>query len=184
MEYQPQGCTNQQLWCFGFQCIYDSYRKKLLNEDSRRRPECQMNSAVLYSHFGSVGWTIRAFISAFPSSSLSYVRNLSFNLARQSNRSLDFEDNPEVFNVFALHDRPTHQFFSSDVFIFDSRSSQVLGVILGIQYQRVFKLAMANLLARLTPGAERTHHTAVAPTKTNEERIKFVPSQANPSKTT
>jgi thioester reductase-like protein len=74
----------------------------------------------------------------------------------------NFEDTPEVFDVFALHERPTDRSFSSDVFIFDSRTSQLLGVILGIQYQRVSKLAMAKLLARLTPGAEQPRAAVTA----------------------
>jgi thioester reductase-like protein/acyl carrier protein len=70
-----------------------------------------------------------------------------------------FEQKPEVFDVFALHHKPTEKSFSSDVFVFDSKTSQLLGVILGIQYQRVSKIAMSKLLTRLTPGARQPHLT-------------------------
>ena len=66
---------------------------------------------------------------------------------------VDFEENPKMFDVFALHHRPTDRSFASDVFIFDNITSQLLGVILGIRYQKVSKLAMAKLLTRLTPNA-------------------------------
>ncbi|KFA51940.1 hypothetical protein S40293_07064 [Stachybotrys chartarum IBT 40293] len=98
-----------------------------------------------------------------------------------------FEENPEVFDVFALHHKPTEKSFSSDVFIFDNRTSQLLGVILGIQYQRVSKVAMAKLLARLTPDAEQPRQatktpvsaakTIAAPTTTPEPELKPVQSQ-------
>lgn len=101
-----------------------------------------------------------------------------------------FEENPEVFDVFALHHQPTKKSFSSDVFIFDNRTSQLLGVILGIQYQRVSKVAMAKLLARLTPGAEQPDQAtkslasaarAVAASPTVGPEVKSVQSQPEAS---
>lgn len=73
----------------------------------------------------------------------------------------DFEENPDTFDVLALHHRPTDRSYSSDVFIFNSHTSQLFGVILGIQYQRVSKLGMAKLLTRLTPGAEDPHPSSI-----------------------
>ncbi|PSN66473.1 ketoacyl-synt-domain-containing protein [Corynespora cassiicola Philippines] len=86
----------------------------------------------------------------------------------------DFEENPEVFDVLALHHRPSDRSFSSDVFIFDSHNSQLLGVILGIKYQRVSKLAMARLLARLTPGAEQPRESVTAANATAESEMPMI----------
>jgi acyl transferase domain-containing protein/thioester reductase-like protein/acyl carrier protein len=75
----------------------------------------------------------------------------------------DFESSPEVFDVLALHHHSEDRsHWSSDVFVFDTNTSELLGVLLGIQYARVSKQAMARLLAHLTPGAKQP---SVAPKK-------------------
>lgn len=100
----------------------------------------------------------------------------------------DFEENPEIFDVFALHHRPTDRSYSSDVFIFDTRTSELLGVILGIQYQRVSKLAMSKLLARLTPGSAQPRPNNDASGLVNKAvtlaPAKLAPAQENAPKTT
>ncbi|KAI9830055.1 MAG: hypothetical protein M1819_005885 [Sarea resinae] len=62
---------------------------------------------------------------------------------------------PEDWDVFAIHQRPSDKIFVSDVFVFDPRNGELLGVILGIQYQRVSKAALGKVLSRLTPGAKK-----------------------------
>ncbi|RYP10954.1 hypothetical protein DL765_007957 [Monosporascus sp. GIB2] len=98
----------------------------------------------------------------------------------------DFEEAPRTFDVYALHHRPTDRSYSSDVFVFDTNTSRLLGVILGIGYQRVSKLAMAKLLARLTPGAEqpRLATSASTTTTTTTTNINAAPAAAPASSQT
>lgn len=88
-----------------------------------------------------------------------------------------FEENPEVFDVFAIHHRPTDRSYSSDVFIFDTRTSELLGVILGIQYQRVSKLAMSKLLQRLTPGSEPPRLTVDTSSQVKKASSSLAPAE-------
>jgi len=80
----------------------------------------------------------------------------------------DYESSPEVFDVLALHHHSEDRsHWSSDVFIFDTNSSELLGVLLGIRFSRVSKQAMARLLAHLTPGGKQHVESTkrAAPTK-------------------
>ena len=62
------------------------------------------------------------------------------------------DSRPEVWDIFAQHDRPNDKQWTSDVFIFDSRNGALAEVILGISYTRVSKAGLSKMLARLTPG--------------------------------
>ena len=76
---------------------------------------------------------------------------------------------PEVWHVFALYHRPSDKVFVSDVFVFDPRNGALLGVILGIQYQRVSKAALGKVLSRFTPDVKKSEpagHSASAKLKT------------------
>jgi malonyl CoA-acyl carrier protein transacylase len=84
----------------------------------------------------------------------------------------DYERDPEVFDVLALHTHSEDRsHYSSDVFVFDTKTSELLGVLLGIQYNRVSMAAMSRLLAHLTPGSEPKRVTAStsSPTKKSPE---------------
>ncbi|GAW13921.1 hypothetical protein ANO14919_033130 [Xylariales sp. No.14919] len=101
----------------------------------------------------------------------------------------DFEENPEVFDVLALHHRPTDRSYSSDVFIFDAHSSELLGVILGIQYQQVSKLSLSRLLERLTPDSKQPRRTdslpaAIAKTSVLAREEAVLPPKQGTLKTT
>ena len=63
------------------------------------------------------------------------------------------DSRPEVWDVLALHRRPSDREFVSDVFVFDSRNGALLEVILGIGYQRVSRTGLGKMLIRLTTGA-------------------------------
>ena len=63
------------------------------------------------------------------------------------------DSRPEVWDVLALHRRPSDREFVSDVFIFDHRNGALLEVILGIGYQRVSRAGLGKMLIRLTTGA-------------------------------
>ena len=90
----------------------------------------------------------------------------------------DLEEKPNTFDIFAQHHRPTDRSYSSDVFVFNSHTSQLLGVILGIQYQRVSKLSMAKLLSRLTPSANMPL-TAKSDTNTSSSKEAITSSSNN-----
>ncbi|KAH3392089.1 hypothetical protein KXV40_008864, partial [Aspergillus fumigatus] len=59
---------------------------------------------------------------------------------------------PDEFHVLAVHSRPSDRVFLSDVFVFNPENGDLLGVILGIRYQAVNRIALGKALLRLTPG--------------------------------
>lgn len=70
---------------------------------------------------------------------------------------------PDSYDVLAIHSRPSDKIFLSDVFVFDPRNGELLGVILGIQYQKVNKVALGKMMNRLTPGKASMEATTVVP---------------------
>ncbi|MCJ1251634.1 hypothetical protein MMC30_008869 [Trapelia coarctata] len=85
---------------------------------------------------------------------------------------------PETWHVFAVHHRPSDKIFLSDVFVFDPRNGALLGVILGIQYQKVSRVALGKVLARLTPGTKKTEE-AIPSTSGKLETAEPSPSAKN-----
>ena len=63
------------------------------------------------------------------------------------------DSQPEVWEVFACHHRPSDKECISDVFVFDPLHGQLLEVILGIHYVRVSRPGLGKLLSRLAPGS-------------------------------
>lgn len=70
------------------------------------------------------------------------------------NPKMSTDSNPQSWEVFACHHRPSDKEYTSDVFAFDSLTGQLVEVILGIHYVRVQKAGMAKLLSRLSPGSK------------------------------
>lgn len=92
---------------------------------------------------------------------------------------------PESWDVFACHHRPSDKVFLSDVFVFNPCNGALLGVILGIQYQRVSKVALGKVLTRLTPGLKKTEAAAPsAPAKIEASKAGAPPSSAKTSEPT
>ncbi|KAH8704876.1 hypothetical protein BGW36DRAFT_421463 [Talaromyces proteolyticus] len=74
------------------------------------------------------------------------------------------DSRPDSWDVFAVHHQSSPRSWSSDVFIFDPRTGNLSEIILGIEYQLVSKVAMGNMLLRLTPGYKpRPTNGPVAP---------------------
>ncbi|KAL5333395.1 hypothetical protein BJX70DRAFT_406246 [Aspergillus crustosus] len=69
---------------------------------------------------------------------------------------------PEIWDVYATH-RSLDKAWVSDVFIFDPRNGALLEVIMGINYQKIPRLSMSRLLARLTPGVNSKTAATTAP---------------------
>ena len=91
------------------------------------------------------------------------------------------DSRPEVWDVFACHHRHSDKEFGSDVFIFDSRNGVLLEVILGINYQRVSKVALGKLLLRLTISAKDSKPaspSAVTKTQAPESISLPIPAKA------
>lgn len=53
---------------------------------------------------------------------------------------------PELFEVYACHDRPSTKEFLSDVFVFDPTDGALLEVIIGIRYRRIPKIALSKMI--------------------------------------
>ncbi|EFR04739.1 phenolpthiocerol synthesis polyketide synthase ppsB [Nannizzia gypsea CBS 118893] len=93
---------------------------------------------------------------------------------------------PDVWNVFALHRRPSDKEFLSDVFIFDSRNGELLEIILGIGYKRVSKRSLGKMLTNLTPGNLKPEGKAVplpVDTEDNSEATCLTPSPVRTTST-
>lgn len=91
-----------------------------------------------------------------------YISNRVEQLIRSPRHpDMDPAESPDFFDVLAIHSRPTDKTFLSDVFIFDPRNGELLGLILGIQYQKANKIGLGKLLMRLTYGNESNEGAAV-----------------------
>lgn len=104
------------------------------------------------------------------------ISNKIEQLIRSPKSQADDYSPPEVWDVFACHHRPSDKVFVSDVFVFDPRDGSLLGVILGIHYQRVSKAALGKALSRLTPMGNKSEPAASAALVAMEE-----PQAATPS---
>ncbi|KAJ2975406.1 hypothetical protein NUW58_g8363 [Xylaria curta] len=62
------------------------------------------------------------------------------------------EEKPQTWDVIAHHERASAKSFLSDIFVFESCSGRLQDVILGVNYHKVSKNSMRNILARLTSG--------------------------------
>lgn len=90
-----------------------------------------------------------------PDDNFVYISNRVEQLIRSPRHpEMDPANAPNFYHVLAIHSRPSDKTFLSDVFIFDPRNGELLGVILGIQYQKANKIALGRLLTRLTYGKE------------------------------
>lgn len=58
---------------------------------------------------------------------------------------------PGSYDVLATHHKTSPDTITSDVFIFDSTTSSLLEIILGIKYRSVKKVSMQRILTRMTP---------------------------------
>lgn len=56
----------------------------------------------------------------------------------------------DVWHVYARHLRQNDAAYTTDVFVFDAATGLLVEVMLGIGYQRVAKVSMSKMLARLT----------------------------------
>lgn len=59
---------------------------------------------------------------------------------------------PDVWDVLACHHQVSDKAYTTDVFVFDGSSGQLVEIMLGINYARVAKASMQKILARLSPG--------------------------------
>jgi acyl transferase domain-containing protein/thioester reductase-like protein/acyl carrier protein/ubiquinone/menaquinone biosynthesis C-methylase UbiE len=82
----------------------------------------------------------------------------------RSPKLLPGDARPEVWDVYATH-RSSDKAWVSDVFIFDSGNGALLEVILGINYQKIPKLSMSRLLARLTQSSGKTASSSTPSTE-------------------
>ncbi|KAL9112778.1 MAG: hypothetical protein Q9227_003081 [Pyrenula ochraceoflavens] len=69
---------------------------------------------------------------------------------------------PESWDVLAYHHQESESAYKTDVFTFDSTSSEMMEVMLGIKYARVATASMQKILARLSPGVAKTTHNAAS----------------------
>jgi len=72
------------------------------------------------------------------------------------------DSRPEIWDVLALHRRPSDKEWMSDVFIFDPRNGSLVEIILGIGYQRVSRAVLGKMLARLTRDGEGVPTSPIA----------------------
>ncbi|PWY77014.1 polyketide synthase [Aspergillus heteromorphus CBS 117.55] len=68
---------------------------------------------------------------------------------------------PETWDVLAKHER-SDGLYTSDIFVFDPSSGQLVEIFIGMQYSRVPKAVFSKILSKLNPGAQK-----VAPTEVN-----------------
>jgi thioester reductase-like protein/SAM-dependent methyltransferase/acyl carrier protein len=88
------------------------------------------------------------------------------------------EPRPDVWDVLAVHRRPSDKEWMSDVFIFDPRDGSLVEMILGIGYQRVSRTGLGKMLSRLT-GVDNSVQATVTPS-TTEPLIPNTNAQAGP----
>lgn len=127
-----------------------------------------------------------------------YISNKVESVIR-SPKATYAESLPSEFDVLAMHQRQSDKLYVSDVFVFDPRNGELLGVILGIGYMKVSQAGMAQVLLRLTPGmsppkpavtaSSSRQRVEAAPdsgyaSPTGEERPRSDSSQAGEPKTT
>lgn len=59
---------------------------------------------------------------------------------------------PDVWDILACHHQVSDKAYTTDVFVFDGSSGQLVEIMLGINYARVAKASMQKILTRLSPG--------------------------------
>ncbi|KAJ5621533.1 hypothetical protein N7528_006316 [Penicillium herquei] len=56
----------------------------------------------------------------------------------------------DVWHVYARHSRQGDKAFTTDLFVFDATTGQLIEIMIGVQYGRVAKASMSKMLARMT----------------------------------
>ena len=90
-----------------------------------------------------------------------YIANGFESWIRSPKLDSDYQ-RPEVWDVFAYHNKASDKAYTTDIFIFDPADGKLVEVILGINYAKVPKASMSKMLSRLTVlGEQRTTSSAV-----------------------